>query len=89
MSETNQMLLWCAARIGAMCVSTVIVARLAGRRNPAAGVWCLQTGVLLVAALTVTAPAQIPSWFSLTEGTAQSETDTVPAQTSMSAGNSP
>ena len=65
MSVLSQTILWCVVQLAVISCATVLLARFAGRRNPAAGVWCLRTGITLSLVITFLAPTALPSWFSI------------------------
>lgn len=65
MSVTTQALIWCAIQLAVVCGLAILLARIAGRKNPSAGVWCLRTGIVLTLLVTALAPFSLPSWFSL------------------------
>ncbi len=65
MSVLSQTILWCVVQLAVISCATVLLARFAGRRNPAAGVWCLRTGITLSLVITLLAPTALPSWFSI------------------------
>ena len=65
MSVTTQTLIWCAIQLAVVCGLAILLAWVAGRKNPSAGVWCLRTGIVLTLLTTALAPFSLPSWFSL------------------------
>ena len=87
MSVTTQTLIWCGVQLAVVCGLSVLFARIAGRRNPSAGVWCLRIGIALALCVTLLAPFSLPSWFSFVPNTNDTASEpTVAEVDSASAG---
>lgn len=67
MSVSGQAALWCLVQLSLISIAVVLLAKLVGRRNPFAGVWCLRTGMVGLLFVTLLATAPFPSWFSMFE----------------------
>lgn len=64
MTEVSQLLLWCMVQVAIISLVTVFLAWIVTRKNPAAGVWCLRTGIAFALVMTLLSPLPLPSWFA-------------------------